>query len=209
MPDFLPIALIALAAGILAVAGILAYRIIWPAREPRTEPVSPAGTTTRPGPLWLRLVPTRRHATATGPAPTAPGDPDETDEPAREDSGADEDWGAELHAMTQELKLLPPVDGHGVNPLNENLCYCGHPKHTCKRYAEVVLADEPANEFDYHAALNALEDAARADIEHIWGRFYDWLGVDPLTRLRLPSAIEQTGEISRVELEAMLEGASA
>lgn len=57
MPEtFAVVALITLAAGALAVAGILAYRIIWPAREPRQEPVSPAGTTTPARTLLLRLV---------------------------------------------------------------------------------------------------------------------------------------------------------
>lgn len=180
MRDYLAVACYTLAAGILAVAGILAYRIIWPAREPRTEPVSPAGTTTRPGPLWLRLVPTRRDATATGPAPTTPGDPDETDEPAREDSGADDAFVDDLRAMRVDLDE--------------------HPGFT----SEVPVVEAP--EFDYHAALNALEDAFHHDVEHFWDWAYDRLGVDPLTRLRLPSAIEQTGEIDRAELDAMLEG---
>lgn len=58
--------------------------------------------------------------------------------------------------------------------------------------AEHQPAAEPAPDFDVHrwavdvhAELNAMEDDFRADVEHIWGRFYDWLGIDARTRLEL------------------------
>jgi hypothetical protein len=67
--------------------------------------------------------------------------------------------------------------------------------------ANAEKTDQPAPDFDtniwlvdVHSELNALEDAFRHDVEHLWGRFYDWLGVDARTRLRLPSSIEHTAE---------------
>lgn len=51
---------------------------------------------------------------------------------------------------------------------------------------------EPAPDFDMHVwtvdvhgALNTLMDDFHADVEHIWGRFYDWLGIDARTRMEL------------------------
>lgn len=65
-------------------------------------------------------------------------------------------------------------------------------------------------DLDVHAALNDMEDRFHADVEHFWGWAYDRLGVDARTRLRLASSVEQTGELDRAELDAMLmEGAQA
>jgi hypothetical protein len=75
--------------------------------------------------------------------------------------------------------------------------HVGATEHTPTPKADMAEAEhtpttEPAPDFDVnvwtvdvHGALNALEDAFRADVEYIWGRFYDWLGVDARTRMEL------------------------
>ena len=54
------------------------------------------------------------------------------------------------------------------------------------------LTAEPAPDWDtnvwsvdVHGALNALMDDFHADVEHIWGRFYEWLGIDGRTTVDL------------------------
>jgi hypothetical protein len=107
-----------------------------------------------------------------GPAPTAPEEPAERDDQEeRPASGADESW----------------------SPLRD--------------VANAKKTDQPAPDFDtnvwlvdVHGELNNLEDAFRHDVEHFWNWAYDQLGVDALTRLRLPSSIEHTGELPIVEM---------
>jgi hypothetical protein len=104
MRESLIVACAAIAAGCFALAGIAMVRLVYRLviayramnREPRTEPVSPVPTTPPAGGLRVHLVPP-----AEGPAPTTPDQPDEcetssTDEPAREESGADAGFAVDL-----------------------------------------------------------------------------------------------------------------
>jgi hypothetical protein len=105
-------------------------------------------------------------------SPTAPEEPDTSDgQEERPASGADENW----------------------SPLQD--------------VANAEKTDQPAPDFDthvwlvdVHGELNALEDAFRHDVEHFWSWAYDQLGVDALTRLRLPSSVEHTAEFPVVTL---------
>lgn len=63
--------------------------------------------------------------------------------------------------------------------------------------ADATHVDQPAPDFDtdrwdtdVHAELNALMDAFHHDVDHIWGRFYEWLGVDAAERLELFKTVE-------------------
>ena len=181
MRDLFIIACIAVAAGAAAYLGIDVIR--WATRrtvrEPRTEPVSPAATTARPGRLLLPLVRWAQRGGDAAPAPTAPVQPDE---PAREESGADEDWGTELRSMTAELKL--------------------HPGFTTDEPAEPAYPRLDPEDLKYAAWIEECRSRLAVAEEH---------AARELARIieALDPDANATGQWDRAALDEMLEGASA
>jgi hypothetical protein len=186
----LMIACFAVAAGALAYLGkdlVAAIARRRTTREPRPEPVSP--TTPTPGARHLRLPLVRRlvehRAAGEGPAPTVDDQPDETDAPPAEPAPERETSGADDRYATDLRKA------RDLRPSPDLI-----------RPAEQMVAD--------HADLAAIGEAIDlfdATIEAALDRF---LRDMPAARMHLAASVEQTGEISRAELDEMLmEGASA
>ncbi|HTI26222.1 MAG TPA: hypothetical protein VL652_34855 [Kutzneria sp.] len=153
MREALSVTLLALAAGILALAGIAILRRAARPREATQEPPSPAATARG---VLLRLV---RQVVQREPAHV----------------GATERWSpaAEVGQAAPSREPAPDWDT-----------------------GEWAL--------DVHRELNRLEDDFRHDVEHLWSGWYDRLGIDARTRMRLASSVEDTGQIDRAELDAML-----
>jgi hypothetical protein len=181
MREALFIACVVVAAGALAYLGADAISALYrrrAARQPAPEAVSPAPATPPTRRLPVRLVQPAQPGER--PTPTVDDQTDQTDQPARDEAGADERYADDLRAITQELRRHPGFT-------------------TDEPPVPAPVEIEPADSAHW-ATLDAAMAKCLAECDIVLARL-------------LPSSLEDTGQIDRAELAALLDderaGASA